>query len=362
MEPKITITKNNEQLHFTAETNVSIINAIGRILKSDIPVVCVRTKDYDTNQCNILENTSRFTNEIIKHRMSLIPIHIKPGTMDINNYVIYCEKENNTNETIYLTTEDLTILDKETKKPLDTNVIRKIFPPDRITQRFIDIIRLRPKISNTIPGERIKFECSMTISTARENSSFNSVSTVAHSNTIDGELANAKWKEYENKLESKDNIDYIKTNWFLLDAKRYYKPDTFDFKMETIGVYTNIELVKLACDIIMEKASKLKENLETGNLTIKKSTTTIKNCYDIILVNETYTLGKILEYIIYTNYFVQNETVSYISFGKLHPHDNNSILRIAFNELNDENTIIYEYLLATINSLTEIFNKIKSQL
>ena len=92
MDPKITITKNNEQLHFTIETNVSIINAIRRTLKSDIPIVCIRTKNYDTNQCN-MKKILCFTNEMIKHRMSLIPIHIKPGSMDIDKYVIYCEKK-----------------------------------------------------------------------------------------------------------------------------------------------------------------------------------------------------------------------------------------------------------------------------
>ena len=119
-------------------------------------------------------------------------------------------------------------------------------------------------------------ECSMTTATARENSSFNSVSTVAHSNTIDIELANAKWKEYASTLNSTDNIDFIKTNWFLLDAKRYYKPDSFDFKLETIGIYTNIELVKLVCDIIIARAIKIKDKLETGDISIKKSTSTIK--------------------------------------------------------------------------------------
>ena len=54
------------------------------------------------------------------------------------------------------------------------------------------------------------------------------------------------------------------------------------------------------------------------------------NSYDIKLKNEDYTLGKIIEYILHEQYFKLDKRLSFIGFNKLHPHDDFSIIRVAF--------------------------------
>ena len=57
----------NENITFVINnTNVSIVNAIRRTILSDIPILGFKTTPYEENKCNILVNTSRFTNKIIK--------------------------------------------------------------------------------------------------------------------------------------------------------------------------------------------------------------------------------------------------------------------------------------------------------
>ena len=58
----------------------------------------------------------------------------------------------------------------------------------------------------------------------------------------------------------------------------------------------------------------------------------MKNCYDIILENEDYTIGKVLEYLLYSSYYEGLKTLSFCGFKKLHPHDLDSIIRIAYKE------------------------------
>ena len=56
--------------------NVSLANAVRRTILSDIPMVVFRTTPNEENKCNIIANTSRLNNEIIKQRLSCIPIFI----------------------------------------------------------------------------------------------------------------------------------------------------------------------------------------------------------------------------------------------------------------------------------------------
>ena len=52
---------------------------------------------------------------------------------------------------------------------------------------------------------------------------------------------------------SQKDIDYERKNWYTLAAKRIYLKDSFDFKVQSIGVYSNLELIHLACDKIKEQ-------------------------------------------------------------------------------------------------------------
>ena len=71
------ITDEQSTLKFRLQAvHVSITNSIRRVLLSEISMVIVKTYPHDENQCNIIINNTRFTNEIIKQRISSIPIHI----------------------------------------------------------------------------------------------------------------------------------------------------------------------------------------------------------------------------------------------------------------------------------------------
>ena len=79
MEPRLqSVSDEGDLLRFTLQDiNVSFANAIRRTLLTDIPVIAIRTETYDTNQCRIHTNTGRLHNEILKQRISCIPINSK---------------------------------------------------------------------------------------------------------------------------------------------------------------------------------------------------------------------------------------------------------------------------------------------
>ena len=133
-------------------------------------------------------------------------------------------------------------------------------------------------------------------------------------------------------------------------------PNSFIFKLETIGVYTNLELIQKACDIIIEKLDNIQKIAAQLSLEIITSKNTLPNCFDIILKNEDYTIGKVLEYILHEDYFIKNKKLNYVGFIREHPHDDDSILRLSLideNASKDEISTMIEYVCRVA---TTIFN------
>jgi len=329
--------------------NVSLANAIRRTLLSDVPLVVFRTTPNERNKCNIITNHTRLNNEIIKQRLSCIPIHIKDtDEFPIKNYIMEVNVENNTDTIMFVTTENFVVKENVvingvvTGKALPQDKIREIFPPDDTTGYFIDFVRLRPKISDEIPGEKLHLTCEFDIGTAKEDGTFNAVSTSAYGFTgdvaaQDAELARKRqtWKD-DGKNEKE--IQFESDNWKLLEAKRIFKPDSFDFAVQSVGIHSNNELLDIACKILVTRFNAVGAAIERDELEIKNSENTMANCFDVILENEDYTIGKALEYLLYTKFYEKN-ILTYCGFKKMHPHDNYSIIRLAYAEPVEKSTV-----------------------
>lgn len=363
MNPSITsIFEEGDILRFTLNNiNVSLANGLRRTILSDIDTVVFRTETYEDNKCTIYENTGRLHNEIIKHRLSCIPIHsINLETLP-NNYIMELDMKNDTDTMIIVTSSDFRIKNKETGNYLTETETRKIFPADPMTHSFIDFIRLRPKLGDTVPGEKIRLSCEFSIANAGINSMFNVVSKCAYGNTPDKIRGDEMWMEIAQKLlaegMTREEIDFQKQNFYLLDAQRQFIPDSFDFVIQTLGVFENKEIIKKACIVLQNKFVDMIEKIESDILPIVTSETTIENSYDIILENEDYTIGKILEYILYEKYYMGEKIASYCGFKKMHPHDVKSIIRFAYNEKTDKH-MCRSHLKRTCNEAQDIFTKI----
>ena len=164
-----------------------------------------------------------------------------------------------------------------------------------------------------------------------------------------------KMKEWKDQGLKTDDVKFEADNWKLLDGLRITKPDSFDFMIQTLGVFTNQELVHKACDIVIQKLLDVKNDDE---LQITPAENTMSNCYDITLKNEDYTIGKAIEYMFYAKYFNDTQILTYCGFKKMHPHDSDSLIRLAYKEVVDK-AMIKGHLEICIDSLTQILDKIK---
>ena len=349
---------------FTIEdANVSVVNAVRRTILSDIPTVV-----FDTTKENIefQVNTCKLHNEILKQRLGCIPVHIKDNE-GIDDLVIECEVNNDTDSLVYVTTKHFQILNKNTNKYLTQDQVDKIFPPDDLTKDYILFTRLRPKISNDIPGEMIKFNAKFKVGTAKQDGMYNVVSTCAYGNTEDKVEQHNQWQAIAEQLESQglieSQIEYERKNWYTLQAKRFYVKNSFDFKLQTVGVFSNMEIIHKALDILISKLDNIAKNCEDEVIELNREATAMNNSVDIKLVGEDYTIGKVLEYVLHEEDYKKNRTLSYVGFIKKHPHDDYSIIRIAFNDSDDidveSDTNVYKMLKFACEISKNLFVNIK---
>jgi len=367
MEPRITnMMEDNGFLKFTlVDCNMSIANALRRIIISDIPTFVFRTFPYSENRAEIIHNTTRLHNEIIKQRLSCIPIHITDMDFPYKDYIIEVDFKNDTDSILYVTTKDFKIKNIKTDVYSNESAVRAIFPPSALSGDYIEFARLQPKLSENIDGERLTLRCGLDIGMASQDGAFNAISTCAYECTPDESKALEVWKDIAAAMKKSDKtdeeIEFEKRNWFLLEAKRYYQPNSYDFTIETVGVFENNEIVLKACEIMISKCEKFLGNLQHGKVAIVPSETTLKNGFDVTLVNEDYTLGKVIEFYLYQQNFIADKTLSFCGFRKPHPHATDSIIRVAFhNEIDPVG--VSGYVQGATDAAISAFKKLAEQM
>jgi len=360
----------NGILNFTIDgINVSFTNAIRRTILSNIPTLVFNCFPHDKNDANIHTNTSRLNNEILKQRLTCIPIHIQDHDLPYSELVVEINMKNETENTIDITTEHFKVKNEKTDKYLNDSAVKKIFPPCPITGDYILFARLRPQISTIAPGEEISISAKMSLHTAEEDGAFNVASTCAYKFTSDKIRQDEAW---QNKLaEIKENPDVIallQQDWYNHEGLRYFKSDSFDFKVESVGVFSNVELVSKACEILISKLENIQTQALQQTLKVEKSITTIGNSVDITLDGYGYTIGKILEFMLNKSFYQgeKEKLLSYVGFRKNHPHDEHSIIRLGFhNDTGEEDMPIESYTKSLIKDICDdaimIINEIKQE-
>ena len=406
--PVISTYNNNkeEQLTFTLENcNVSIANAVRRIILSDINTYVFKTFPHAENRANFTVNTTRLHNELLKQRLGCIPIHhvhtMEGFQNDYKNYVVEVDVKNESDTIRYVTTEDFKVKraknlektggshddDEVVYEYLSESTIRKIFPPDSISGEYIEFARLLPKLSSNVPcGEALAFTCTIEISNAKFDGMYNVAHTCSYCCTPDEKEIEKQWKAKEKSLREgfesgsvsasassvAEQLASAKKNWELLEAQRTFIPDSFDFVIETVGVYTNVQLVTKSCDIMIKKCEKLLADMEhsssnegggSNNDSVSiiepaNELTTMKNAFRINLIGEDYTLGKVIEFLLFSNYYDKPDgIVSFCGFKKPHPHALDSFILLAFKE-ETELSKVQEYVSKAVSECISIFKSL----
>jgi hypothetical protein len=119
-------------------------------------------------------------------------------------------------------------------------------------------------------------------------------------------------------------------------------------------------LCKSAADMLKFQFDKLVSDIESDNTTILNSESTMDNCFDFILEHGDYTIGKVLEFILYEKLFVakgKTQVLQFCGFKKMHPHNPDSIVRVAFEKKSDKG-MVRQYIREACVESQDLFKRV----
>jgi len=303
--------------------DLAIINGIRRVILTDIPIAGIigEKLENDDPSVDIVINNGALHNEIIIHRIGLIPICLKEEEIDNykdNSICIELNVKNTTNKTLDVLTSDITATRNSVN--IDKKELADIFPANKISGNHILITRLRT-------GEHLHFKAKVVKRTGRDNASFNPVS-----------LSNFSYIQDPKEADKKTN---------LLDKERsYYKNkygDAVRFKFDIESINHNIGpkyLVSKSLDIIIGKLELLRRELNNADASAATKVKIqqfqdIAGTYEFIIEDEDDTLGNIIQSHIHNHFIRENNkykdkiSCTYIGYICPHPLKSLMILRIS---------------------------------
>jgi len=320
--------------------DLGIVNAIRRIILTEIPVVGFYGEDEPTIE--ILYNSGPLHNEFMIHRIGLIPLNISEEiteNYEDGDYQFEFNVENKGNETINITTNNFSGKYKE--RNLTKDELKSIFPINKITKSHILITRLRP-------GEQLHLKAYAIKRTGKLNASFSPVS-----------LSNFYFIEDKSDINEDISILNKQRNYI---KNKFGDPISIEFQIESINSLSYKYLFKKAIEIIIEKLEKLIEKLVNKEIPIEP----VHNCeksFNFQIDNEDDTLGNFIQSILHNKYIrdkkkFKNYDCNYVGYICPHPLISQLIIRFS---LSTNDISIYElFFIENCKELIKIMEELKS--
>ena len=326
-----------------SNSNSSFVNSLRRIIISNVETVGFKTDDYEDSDIKIIENTSSLHNEFILHRFGLIPVHTDNiESYDPSKYKFILNIENSKNIPIDITTNDIQVLN------LETNIVEpteQFFPKNPITKNHILITRLKPTPYGT--GEKIHLEGKSSKGIGKEHIRFSPVSNICFINKVDPDIEDIEFQKYI--VDNPDiELASLKKKFKLEESERCFHindegdPNIFEFTIESCGVMTphkilleGINQIILKLKSFMIEFEKSISNNE-GTVEIRESKSLMK-AFEVIVHNETHTLGHLLQS--HINELFKQENI-FVGYMNPHPLEKKIIFRINVKDIKKLKTVI----------------------
>ena len=333
----------------------TIANTLRRCIITD-----VRTVGF-TNIV-IHKNTSKFSNEFLSHRLTLIPPAIRNiDTFDTSRYKCTLSVKNNTKgdvreETIYhVTTKDIKVHEKQQGaddewRMLEQDVTNAMFPSDSLTKDHMLFASLRPHWNPDQPPEEIELSADLIIGSNKEpgDVGFQPVSQCTFENMLDDDTDRqneyfTSWVLDYKKLTvatlPPEKVSKLKKEWETLAIQRCFKvnakgePYIFNFTIESVGVrpvkdivlegiQSVITLVRPFADIMNESVS-----LQSLGMTVQPSDKRM-NGVDVLFVDQGHTLGNLLQTVITELFLDQTSFSPIVTVSYMVPHPLQKIMKM----------------------------------
>ncbi len=247
---------------------VAFVNALRRILLSEIPTVVVQNVE-------ILENSTNMTHEMLKHRVEMLPVNVRANetdaVRDTRIELRYLEDKEKSRE---ITTDDFVV----------TGPRRDVFLKDRDLETPMFFL-------NLLPGQTLHIKATLGVVT--QGASQVCVSTFGnHIDPTLRDLDRGRWIENGGDPREFDNHHYQRS----YSRDENGRPNWFDLTVESIGVTPASALIKTACELLKAKV------VDFANVPVQREQ---PNWYRMEMEGETFTIGQLVQEVLYRSGLVE---------------------------------------------------------
>ena len=346
-------------LRFVLEpTIVGYANSLRRTMITDVETIAFRgdiTETGTTSDIIIKKNSTPLSNEMLAHRIGLIPVHVEnPLDWDPEKYSFSLKVTNETGDPLDIVAADIQVLQArgaEEEPLLIPNV--QFFHPDPVTHDTALLTVLKGRFGTQEP-ESVEFIARATMGTGRENAAFMPVTSrcaYGYSRDDDPEQKKEIFTLWLNK-HKKVNPTELESNptrkgelereFETMEIQRCYKKDergepySFDFIVESVGVLEPSYIVARALELLQAKVLRY-ASIDSGDLPesikIRPADAKMKG-FDFVFQKEDHTLGNLLQTWMEDN-LIDTEQITFVGYKVPHPLRDEMVLRVGVDSGKD---------------------------
>tara|TARA_A100001037_G_scaffold306529_1_gene352374 strand:+ start:3691 stop:5007 length:1317 start_codon:yes stop_codon:yes gene_type:complete len=359
----------------------SLANAIRRTLLTDIPTVGFKINENgENNDINMILNNTSLHNEMLLHRISMIPLYINPENF-MKNYLFECKIKHDTehpyqfvtmndiniyplksgfldrldkffDESYDLSEEDQRILKQQLnefnhenydlKKPLSQKEKDKIVRPFpfRGNNHYSMITEL--KSTNTEDTfQELHFYGSPSVGYGSDHARFQGVSQATYSFTKDEDLIqDALSQKIQFEEIDQENTEEFERKFMLAESERYFyrdnegEPNSYNFAIKSNHYYNSETLFKKSIEILIENCETLKLEFiellkeEDSSVSVDKVREYV---YHYEISNQSHTLGNLIQSHIVRRSIKDDSFIKTCGYKKPHPLEEKILFVISVN-------------------------------
>jgi len=354
--PLLTDPAESIRARFTLEgVDTTIANTLRRCILAFTRSVGFRADltDMANPGIQIRKNTSVIFNEMLAHRITLIPLAVRRlAEFDPKSMELTLSARNTSASVMHVKASDFKIvqksLDGEEEIPSAA-----LFPPDPITGDTCLITTLRPAAGASI--EEIDLTAYPVIGSGEQFMGFSPVAQCSYGNTEDPDPVRQEQFFFEWLAEFKkiaepasvppEVIASHKVEWQTMAIQRCFKisddtgePNSFDFVIESVGIRPVKDIVaegiQAAIDLVTPFETTATPSAELG-ITTQPVDSRMTTGIDVNIAGQEHTLGNLLQSMITSNELdgeKPDARITYVGYKVPHPLHKSVRLRLGIRD------------------------------
>lgn len=324
------------------DIDLSIVNSIRRVVLSEINNVGFLFNPNNLNDdqklIDVVQNDTPLHNEIIQHRISLIPINVDVSELENWNpseLKFEINKSNNSGNLLPVYSSDFVVYDS--KNNIRADLAKRFFPPDPISKRHILITKIKATANATF-----HVIARAVTNSASNFASFGLVSNCSVEFVVDEATAKKNLEKYVDQNINKDSKENLIHKFNSIERERHYERN--QYREPNHFIFRIVSECNIPCTYIFSQSIDV---IKSKIIAFQNSEYNVLNSsgmFSIVVIGETHTLGNLFQTLCFNHYIRDNKDndnfqLQYIGYNVPHPLEKVLLIKLRGDKLVDVDSV-----------------------